>query len=297
MDNEVKELLNIYVTQTFSPELQKEYRNCFLLFESFEYARPFEELHDIVLDVDADNSDYTQIKFGLCIDEHISELYRSYRMECDQTAPLTDRIETLAVLIRLPYLEDPSPVLAILETMNSPEEKIARVCDLFSDIDEGRALSLLTKVDESLISKIQENLYEKEQYLKSVEDLRVSSLMMKEIKDFFEVFGEENLAYDLLSSTVTIGNEFDLYLPYVKEYLVVDDDQQTAINILSIFFMSIDTWNDPLMAYRKYSEDLLIPTGRIVKIEVALSDALNKLRSYQKANDEAQRLSLVQHQA
>ena len=127
-------------------------------------------------------------------------------------------------------------------------------------------------------------------------DQETKALLVKNLKDFFIVHGTDCLAHRMLDNGVQPGWSSRLYYPFTKDLLVVPDDNQTAKNLLSFFFFAIDTFNDPLKVYHVVSDHLLTGTERITRIEVKIVDMINAVRQYQKAQNDARQVSVVQHQ-
>lgn len=301
MDFEFEEEIQEYLQATFSPEMQGEVRASLMVFDAFGYEKASAVLADVLFDIESSDKDLTQMKFLGAIHESLNALLKAHLVTVQDDTDLSVKNQILGVLYRLQHLEDPTPTLRILESSASGEEQLARIVQEYSVLDEAQVLMAVESIDESSLNTLRTYLYKKEEDLEAAEEVPATelvdtALMVKNLKDFFHVHGNENLGYQMLDNGIQPGHDIKLYYPYISDQLVVEDDLQSAKNILSLFFIARDTFNDPLKVYRAYSEKIISGSERIMKIEVKLAELLNALRQYQKALDDSRRVSVTQHQ-
>ena len=293
MDEDLMDVVQGYIAQTFSEQMQAEIQNSFALFDAFEHRQAYVHLPDIVLDIDADNTDLTQLKFLSSVNEQLDVIFKAHQIELEEDTELYVKNQILSVLYRLQMLEDIIPVLRILESSFSDEEKIAKIVEEYSELDEATVLVALKSVQSSTLETLQSFLYtqEEQQEKKPEIDPEVFKQIQNTLKDFFVICGQDNLAFEFIQSGMSIGYPVKLYYPYVKEYLITDNDTQSAKNLLSLFLMAQDTYHDPLQVYRIYSEALVLDLEQRMRIETQMGALLNELRHYQEAQDVAKRVS------
>lgn len=293
MDEDLMDVVQGYIAQTFSEPMQAEIQNSFALFDAFEHRQAYVHLPDIVLDIDADNTDLTQLKFLSSVNEQLDVIFKAHQIELEEDTELYVKNQILSVLYRLQMLEDIIPVLRILESSFSDEEKIAKIVEEYSELDEATVLVALKSIQSSTLETLQSFLYtqEEQQEKKPETDPEVFKKIQNTLKDFFVICGQDNLAFEFIQSGMSIGYPVKLYYPYVKEYLVTDNDKQSAKNLLSLFLMAQDTYYDPLQVYRIYSEALVLDLEQRMRIETQMGALLNELRHYQEAQDVAKRVS------
>lgn len=293
MDEDLMDVVHGYIAQMFSEELQSEIQNSFALFDAFEHRQAYVYLPDIVLDIDADNTDLTQLKFLSAIHEQLDVIFKAHQIDLSEGVELSVKNQILSVLFRLQQLEDVVPVLRILESSFSDEEKIAKIVEAYSELDEASVLIAIESIHPSTLEQLQFFLYaqeEKEEKEPEI-DPGVLNEIQSNLKDFFAICGQDNLAFEFIQSGMTVGRPIKLYYPYVKEYLIAEEDVQSAKNLLSLFLMAQDTYQDPLQIYRIYSESLVLDNEQRMRIETQIGALLNELHHYQEAQDVAKRVS------
>lgn len=293
MDEDLMDVVHGYIAQTFSEELQAEIQNSFALFDAFEHRQAYVHLPDIVLDIDADNTDLTQLKFLSAIHEQLDVIFKAHQIDLNEDVELNVKNQILSVLFRLQQLEDVVPVLRILESSFSDEEKIAKIIEAYSELDEASVLIAIQSIHPSTLEHLQSFLYAQEERdeKESEIDPGVLNEIQSTLKDFFSICGQDNLAFEFIQSGMTVGRPIKLYYPYVKEYLITEEDVQSAKNLLSLFLMAQDTYQDPLQIYRTYSESLVLDNEQRMRIETQMGALLNELHHYQEAQDVAKRVS------
>lgn len=292
-----------YIEATYSPAQQSEFRAAFMVFDAFDYAKPYEELPDVIYDVNADDQDLTMLTFTATIDRHLDQLLTMHKVAVMDETSMATKNQLLASLYRLQHLEDPVPVLRILETTDLPnEDMLARIVSSISTLDESDVLIAIETVDDQTIQLLQQYLYQQEanqatEKAVDLQDAQQKHLLLENLKDFFVLCGKDNVAYAMVENNILLGNPIALYYPYIYEHLVTANDEQTAKNLLGFFFIASDTFHAPLETFRQYSEDLISDHGRIMRIEVAMGKYLTDLRQYQKAKRDARQLPGAEHQA
>lgn len=145
-----------------------------------------------------------------------------------------------------------------------------------------------------LLKMLKSYIYNKEESV-PVEE-RGDKKLVGHVRFFNHVFGDNNLGSQMVRSQLRIGEMFETYLEYIRDIFVGPNDEQTAINLLSVIYLSGDGFNSPLLVYRKYSFQLLQDLDRTSKIEVEILRHIAKLSEYKKAQAEKdQRTETVIH--
>ncbi len=300
MDTSLLDEIHAYLYDNFTEQLRQELLGSLLLFDAFHHAKAYEPFPDILFDTSIDDREVVRTRMLDAFHEGLDLLLQSHQLSLVPEADIPVKNQILSVLYRLQHLEDPVPVLRILETDQSDEEQFAKIIAEYSVLDEQQVLEAVYSLATSTLHILRDYLYQQEINLTPEESpaaITERGLLVQNLKDFFHVHGSSNLANEMIQNGIAIGHAVKLYYPYIHEHLVTDDDPQTAKNLLSFFFIANDTFNDPLAVYRKTSDDLIHDHPRTIRIEALITQLLNDLRNYQKAAHDAQRLSVVQHPA
>lgn len=300
MDTTLLDEIHAYLYDNFTEHFRQELLGSLLLFDAFHHVKAYEPFPDILFDTSIDDPEVVRARMLDAFHEGLDLLLQSHQLSLVPETDIPVKNQILSVLYRLQHLEDPVPVLRILETDKSDEEQFAQIIAGYSVLNEQQVLEAVYSLASSTLHILRDYLYRQEAQQtpeESPEAVTERGLLIQNLKDFFQVHGTDNLANEMIQNGIAIGHAVKLYYPYIHEHLVTDNDQQTAKNLLSFFFIANDTFNDPLAVYRRVSDDLIHDHPRTIRIEALITQLLNDLRNYQKATHDAQRLSVIQHPA
>lgn len=281
------ELIQVYLESTFTEEFQEEIERSFSLFDAFEYHQAIPPFIDILLNQSNLNTADMQDQFTQQLHEALNYILQQHTIRLSPDATIYQKNEIIRGLAHIQRLEDYTPVIRTLETLESDEYQLATVLSMVSALDTGTLMHLIDFFNPRLLKQLKEYIYNKEDALP--EEERSDKKLVGHVRFFNHVFGDQNLGSQLIRSQIRIGEMFETYIEYIRDVFVAPSDEQTAINLLSVIYLSGDGYNSPLLVYRKYSHQLLQDLDRTSKIEVEILKHIAKLTEYKKAEQEAHR--------
>lgn len=292
MTDSLMDEIQSFIAGSYSQELQEDLAGAMALFEAFEYTAPYEQLADTLYDPEQEDPDAVQLGVLGVFHRSLDHLLQCHQIRLQEEISISTKNQVLGVMVRIQNMEDPTPVLRILETDLSGEEQLAKLMEAYSTIDETQALDTFASVSSELLHRLRDTLYQKEEAIEEVSTESMQNAAQFEVlRDFFHVHGQTNLAAEMLNNGMRPGWALHLYLPYVQSALVAPTPTQMAKDLLSLFFMASDTYIDPLQAFRVHSETLLSSVDLIQRVETAMRADLNALSQYTGAKYVARSLS------
>lgn len=275
-----------FLQDHYSEQMQHVLNDFIELCSAFQVATLYPRLIDVVNDYNADDKDSTELKFLGVFTDTSDEIFEAHQIRVHQETHLDIRNELLSVLATLQDVENYIPILRILESSFSTDEKFARIAETCCRLTMEEVLQAVESIDPSTLSILQTILYQKEEGEET--PLLANELEHKlraNYEDFIAVFGKDNLGYKFIEMGLPIGHPFETYEPFVKEYVKAETIEQTALNLVSVFFMSPLTYLDPARVFKIVSERLFDhdTTDQFVKIELEITKAVAKLRHYQES--------------
>lgn len=291
--------LEALIAHSFSPEQQKDLSTALAIFIGFSYGDVFEVLEDVVGMSEDEEAAITQSAVYEHIRRGLFSLCEMHRIHVNTTASIDVMNQILITLLRLPSVEDPVPYLRILESnATTNEEKTASIVAALSELPEVSFLDEVLEVNDKIILNMATLLSKREDAQAGQETLddemvALQARMVARLKAFFNLFGENATAFELTHSGISVAHPFGLYLPIVAGQIKTDDIDQTALNILSVFLISIDAFEDPGLAYREYSETLLGDATLIGRVEASLIKHVSALRAYEESLQQAAAVQTV----
>jgi hypothetical protein len=108
--------------------------------------------------------------------------------------------------------------------------------------------------------------------------------ILANLKIFFSIYGEDNVGFKMVESGFNLGEELSLYIEFAGN-LDDSDIKTTAINIISLLYLTKESLIDPLGLYREHSSELLPDLDKISKVESIFIDSLGKIKEVKTANN------------
>lgn len=250
------DLINIFVTSTYTQETQEDIFQALGLFRVFNNTDPFplidellmmesyqepSSLADSVINVIIAGQEFILDRHGIILNEETTLAFNNV---------------ILKTLYQLQRLEDPVPVLKTLESQVSDLEKFSEIMEMFNPIPATTFIQLVDTLRPVFLSLLADFLYGQESAMqpavKAIPRIRDMSILFK------QVFGINVAIRAVLDSGVLMGEPFILYLPLYKELqALVEDETQLVHTLLFLLLYSEDGIQDPLKTFAEYSDQLV----------------------------------------
>jgi hypothetical protein len=276
------DILTQYIDHTFSPELGNEIYRSFLLFNSFDLNDIYSEFIDLLTYTDNFTSNEIQDKFYTIVLTKVNTIIKAHNIELTEEASLTDRNEILIALYALIDLEDYVPIVMVLESLETPEDKLSLILSDYCALDQLTILSLIHGFNPNVLKLLKEYCYSKEKETLDTGE-KVRNSILGRLKIFFDLYGTNNLGYVLACNDIVLGEPFSSYLPYLEEIIVNHDNDELAINILSIIYLTDKGITSPLELFTEVSFSLLGDINKISRIEGLIMKMINKVNEVSEA--------------
>jgi hypothetical protein len=285
----VDELISIFIDSHFSEEFQEEINRSFGLIEFFDYKDAYSGFVDILTNEANHSGSDMQDMFTAELNKKLDYMLSEHQLQLVPEATVFQKNEILLALAHVQNLENYTGIIAVLESLESDELKTALILSDLSTLDESTVLSLVAKINPRTLQALKDYIYAKEK-AQEQNGLLDNKLLANFIL-FTKLYGQATLGAGLLSSGMMAAQRFHIYLGFVESEVVVKDDEQTALNIMSLIYLSEDGFNSPLLVYHKYSYRLLQDLNRVSRIEVKILGIIAKITEHRNAQDEQARIS------
>ena len=255
----MNELIDVFLENYFTEEFKDEVYRSFNLFDKYEYLDAYSEFVNIITDYNQSSTDDLKDKFVIELQTRLDYVLNEHTIKLVETTTIEEKNEILSALLLIQNLEDYSGIINTLESLESNEEQLAIILSDLCLLSDVKIMELVESFDSTILSKLKQFIYSKETDNQDIdEETQKTKLnITNNLKLFFELSGTNNLAYLLISSSIIVGELFETYLSYIEDDIVSKSDEQTAINILSMIYLSSNGYNAPLLTFRKYSYRLL----------------------------------------
>lgn len=293
MFNNLSEVIEEFILSNYTVEMASVYRDSLSLLSAFEYSTVYEKLSDVLFDPYAENGDLASLSFHEVVKESVFHVLKEHSVALFDEVELDKANRILSALLNLQVTEEFVPLLRIIESNQVSEETFAKIIDVSTNLGVGDIMQMVDS-DNSNIEKSIEGikLFLQERESETSDSETDTSDIRKGLEDYFHACGTDNIAHQLVSSGMLVGQSAAVYYPYVDEVLITDNDEQTAKNLVSFFLMASDTYSSPLESYRKYSESLIHDSARVSRIEEFIGREISKRLQYQTAMKETKSIQI-----
>lgn len=217
------------------------------------------------------------------IENTITEALKLHGVVLSEEANLDFKNKILHSIINLAFYENKEDLSAILESSEEPNYKFSELIDHVCELDLMAIFSKIESVDPNIFSKLSQILNrsmikidESELEKQSFRNNIISKL--KDIKAFTKY--DKALGFTLVNSNIILGSDFNQYASYADkhfEYLNIDE---TAIEVFVLLTMSKEGFEQPLITFRKYSQNLFSDLDKITKVDVKLNHLVLAYEKY-----------------
>ncbi|HXQ32678.1 MAG TPA: hypothetical protein VN843_01525 [Anaerolineales bacterium] len=283
------ELIEDFITSVFTPEFVILIRKAFSLFEAFEHQNAYSGMNDAIMNESISDVHERSSHFSVELCHQLDYILNQHLITLTDIATVSDRVQILDALYRLQHLEDYTGITLILTTDDDEIDKFSRILEELTGFDQGYLLTILQSVDARTLELLERYIHSKESH---VPEEPVNPDIIERIKLFSELFGQESIGCILLEAGMILGLPIKLYLPFVQENLVVQNNhEKTSMNVLSVIYISNTEEHLVIETYRAIAEGLFNSLDEVGKVEGFLVRLLSQVSELRKIKHEKIRLS------
>lgn len=262
----------------------------FSIFNMFEYDEAYKEFFDLLNDDGNKSPDEIYDTFVEEIHKKLDFILKQHTIVLSETVgDYFTKNEILEALYTIQSLEDYEFISRTMESELSDEEKLCSILAEYCSIDQFNLLNCIDEFSPTLLVRIKSMA---DEYLEDEdEDTEDNSDIIKNLKLFKECFGEDSLGIKMTTMGIIVGAEFKTYLPFVENDIVAEKIEDTALNILSLLYMTREGLSNPLEAYANNSEYLFQDLTTITEVRQKIIQHLGKFNEFKMVKHEKERVS------
>ena len=277
------ELIGTFIRAHFTEELVQEIYKSFGVFGLFNYGDAFEAFDGILNTEESDDSGMLTDLFMVTLHKQLDFLLEQHTLKLNEDATLEHKNEILRGLYMIQDLTDYTPISLVLESDASIEEKVCRVIEDVTMYDETLVASLLESYRLSFIENLKTFVYQKEAEKQDGSSNTILATINKNLKVYQKLFGMSEFVRVMLESEILPAQSFKDYLALVKDEVVTGNLEETALRVFWILLLSSDGTENPLVAFREYSQDILDSVDKVTKVDQMLLSYIGKFQELKKA--------------
>src|SRR5574343_171603 len=244
MDNPIAS----YISEVFTPEQKENLLNSFQLFEDFELKNYEEDFIGIIMMESYHHTEDILNFFYELLNEKLDYILSEHRLKVSSDCSISFKNELLRGLNRILSLEDYTPILRVLESLETNESKFSSILSDITSLSEVEILENVVEISPVMLTSLKSYALVKD---KKENDIPSQDLIEK-TSAFFNCFERDSIGKQLVS-VILLGQKFKDYLPFIKDEILSGSEEDVAFNILSVMVFSKDCYNDFISGFRNNS--------------------------------------------
>ena len=282
------ELIASYIENTFHPDLNDTIHRAFALMESFELPDYESEFVDLLMVADTELPQNVQDHFTTILHKKLDEILHAHLIKPLEATHLHEKVGLLTALFNVQHMAD---YTSIIHTLEASYDDIERLSEVLSHCCELTPLAIENIIDEfnpSILDTLKQYVYGIEQDTNTV--LTDQALLERKIIQNLRLFKEfvkndkepvTPLGLFMLESDAMVGQDLELYVPFVDAQLKHTNYPKLAVDVFSLLLLTEKGYLNPLGEFKKCSGWLLDDLTAISKVDpliVSLSSAFEKFK-------------------
>lgn len=277
--------IDLYIQENYHPDLTAAMVRAFELFGKYDYDDYLDDLQNKLMNVENKHPEETRDGFVDTIQFHQHQICEVQGIQLASNTRIDQANEILEALLLVQDLDDFTPILVIMESDQPALDKFIDIIADHSLLTDNELFELVTSVEEDTVkrlydhaSKLQNNKVIVTPYTAEERTLLAKYVKFKEF-----VQNRDCLGFRLLSNNIVINQPFEVYIPLLKEQTDEDNENQAALDILSILYFSQDGSVHPLPTYRKYSNQIILRLPTLMRVDNLINQGVAQFERHLEA--------------
>jgi hypothetical protein len=287
--SDISTSIHDFIGDVFTPATQININKAISLLEAFEHQNAYGEMMDAITDESISDLHARGDHFIVALIKQLDFMLCVHFILLTPEATLRHRIDILDALYRIQHLEDYTEIVAILSMEESIMDMEALILASLTEHDEAYFLDVFQEIHPQALVKLAEFVDRK---LDNQPGDKTDLVLLARLQMFSKALGNEHIAYMLMEAGMLIGLPVPLYLKFIQDYLVEKDNRQhTALNMLSILYMSDTPEDQMLTAYRDMASFVIEDLAEVSRVETFVIQHLARISDIRKVTNEQAGLS------
>lgn len=299
MDN----LIEAYINETYHPDLVDTMKKAFSLFEAFELPDYESEFLDLLMMGDMESSQNVQDHFTTILHKKLDTVIQCHLISPMEAAHIHEKVGLIESLYNIQHLTDYTSIVHTLEADYDPIERLAEVLSVCGEMTPLAIENIILDFNPSILETLKQFVYAKEAetntILTSTQELQRKIIKnLRAFKDFLgtdlalSFKGKSTIGLQMLESNVMVGQDLELYIPFIDAQLKHQDYPKLALDIYSIILLSGEGFSNPVGVFKKncgWLLDDLIAISKVDPLYMTIANAFDKYKltvTTERQNDE-----------
>lgn len=277
------DLITLFVQSNYTEQQAEDIFEAIGLMRVFNYTDPFLPMEDLLMNESYEDPIVMTDKFTLIILNAQAYLLDRHGISLCEDTTLAFNNQVLRVLFQLQHLEDPVPVLRLLETDQNDTLKLVQILEMFTNTPDTTFLQIIETVRPICLKLLAEFLYEQEETQKLA--TKELPILKENVRLFTQVFGINEAVRTILDSNVIMGEEFELYMPLYDELRSLITDEETLVQTLVFLLLySSDGTMKPIEVFTEHADKLVPDLATANRLGKVIAEMITKMSRHKEQN-------------
>lgn len=277
------DLITLFVQSNYTEQQAEDIFEAIGLMRVFNYLDPFLPMEDLLMNESYEDPIVMVDKFSLIILNAQAYLLDRHGICLSEDTTLAFNNQVLRVMFQLQRLEDPVPVLRVLESDNDDSIKLCQILEMFTNTPDTTFLQIVDTVRPVCLKLLAEYLYEQEETQKLA--TKELPILKENVRLFTKVFGINEAVRIIMDSDVIMGEDFELYLPLYDELrgLITDENMLVQTLVFLLLYSGNGTLN-PIAVYTEYADRLVGDLETANRLGKVIAEMITKMTRHKEQN-------------
>jgi hypothetical protein len=282
------ELIATYIENTFHPELVDTIHRAFALMDSFQLPDYETAFINLLMVEDLEMSQNVQDHFTTILHQKLDELLHAHLIKPMEASHLHEKVGLLTALFNVQHLSDYTSIIHTLEASYDDGERLAEILSHCCELTPLAIENMIDDFNPSILETLKQYVYalEKDNNIVLTDQALLERKIIQNLRLFKEFIKNDAkpvtpLGLFMLESDAMVGQDLELYVPFVDAQLKHTDYPKLAVDVFSLLLLTEKGYLNPLGEFKKCSGWLLDDLTAITKVDpliVSLSSAFEKFK-------------------
>jgi hypothetical protein len=273
------EIIETFLMYYYTPEASNEITRSFRLFDKFEYKDIEIDFINIVSQQSIKSSDELVDSFNVNLHEKLNYMLNEHTIMTVSSATITEKNEILTALYLIQDLENYTSTICVLESLEEDEVILSTILAELCILEPHDILGLIESFNPVILKTLKKLIYSNE----TITNTPVNQDHINVLNAFFSLYGKDNLGGLMITNGIRVGDNYSNYVEFA-ETIIGSNNNQTAINLLSVIYMSEEGYLNPVLTYREHAMAILHDLNLFSNIEVIVLTIVSAVEEILKLN-------------
>jgi len=283
----MEDMHKTFIRHLFVPSVADDVERTFSILSLFDFSNYVYSLNELIMQENYTSREDMCSNVMSLIHSYIDYILNLHGIKVNPETPLFVHNEILYTVYLLQDKESLKLVQPIITSHANSVDLFSSIVSLLTQFDESYIYTLIEDVSDNFIKLLKDKI-DQELLIESFDDTDEDKITSAKNVILFSKFSkvENLLGLKMIKSGFLINAAFNLYLPFIKEYMDQYRDPDYFIHHLySVIMMSEEGYKDTYLGYRILGPSLSNNVQEFLNIEKKMNSIHLEFTSFKRAQE------------